>query len=124
MCRVPHQGMVEAVHQETAVGLEAPEAAVLAEAPVAVAPEGVVVPVVAAVLEVAEGQAAVPVEIDKAQSWFSSTIECIRQKGGHLRPGERFRKTAQTVRLCSQSLIWAPARHFHVPWWPLRAMNI
>jgi hypothetical protein len=117
--------MAETVHQETAVGLEAPEAAVLAEAPVAVGPEGVVVPVVAAVLEVAEGQAAgVPVEIDKVQSWFSSTIECIRKKGGHLRPDERFRKTVVTFSRCSQSLIWAPACHFNVPWWPLRAMNI
>ncbi|MFZ1956479.1 MAG: hypothetical protein WAU34_13375 [Desulfobacterales bacterium] len=70
--------MAEVVHRETAVGLEAPEApeaAVLAEAPVAVAPEGVVVPVVAAVLEVAEGQEAVPVEIVKAQLQFSTKIE-------------------------------------------------
>jgi hypothetical protein len=49
-------------------------AVVPAEAPVVV-PEGVVVPVVAAVLEVAEGQAAVPVEIDKAQSQFNPKIE-------------------------------------------------
>jgi hypothetical protein len=38
-------------------------------------PEGVVVPVVAAVLEVAEGQEAVPVEIVKAQLQFSTKIE-------------------------------------------------
>ena len=68
----------------------------LAEAPV------VVVPVVAAVLEVAEGQAAVPVEIDKAQSRFGSKIECIRKKGGPLRPDERFRKTAEIRRHSAQ----------------------
>jgi hypothetical protein len=57
-----------------------------------------VVPVVASVLEMAEGQAAVPVEIDKAQSRFGSKIECIRKKGGQLLPDERFRKTAETRR--------------------------
>jgi hypothetical protein len=72
--------MAEAVHRGTAagrVGLEAPEAVVPVVAPLVAVPEGVVVPEVEVVLEgvavpveaaVPEGQAAVPVEIDKAVS--------------------------------------------------------
>ena len=75
-CRVRRQDMAGAVHRGTAAGLAAPAVAVVpAEAPVVVVPEGVVVPVVVAVLEVAEGQEAVPVEIVKAQLQFSTKIE-------------------------------------------------
>lgn len=61
-CQVRRQDMAEAVHRETAagrVGLEVKEVGLEA-------PEEVVPAVVAAVPEEAEGQAAVPVEIDKA----------------------------------------------------------
>ena len=66
-CRARHQGMAEAICQETAVVPGAQEEAVLAVAPVAVVREAVVPEVVAAP-GAAEGQAAVPAGIDEEQS--------------------------------------------------------